>query len=110
WYAVRRLLVPEDLYQLDIGAAIALAAALVNFAVARLLLRVGREHGSIVLEADGQHLMTDVWTTGGVLIGLGVVWLAGRTWLDPAIALGLAANISWTGIGLVRRSFDGLMD
>src|SRR5262249_38148519 len=70
----------------------------------------GRKHHSIVLEADGQHLMTDVWTSVGVLVGLGIVWLTGLLWLDPLIALAVGANILWTGLGLIRRSFDGLMD
>ena len=116
WYALRRLLVPEPLRPLDLGLALSLAASLINLAVAQLLLRVGRARGSIVLEADGQHLMTDVWTSAGVLAGLALVWLGRRLfgvdlqWLDPVIALVMAANITWTAFGLVRRSFNGLMD
>jgi cation diffusion facilitator family transporter len=116
WYAVRRLLVPEPLRPLDLGLALSLVAALINFGVAQLLLRVGRARGSIVLEADGQHLMTDVWTSVGVLAGLALVWLGGRLfnadlqWLDPVLALAVAVNITWTAFDLVRRSFNGLMD
>lgn len=116
YYAMRRLLVPEPLEQLDLGAAISLLAALINLAVALVLLRVGKAHGSIVLEADGLHLMTDVYTSAGVLVGLAVIWTARRLWdvqldwLDPVIALVLAANITWTGLKLVLRSFNGLMD
>jgi cation diffusion facilitator family transporter len=115
-YAIRRLILPEELEQLDLGAAITIAAALVNLVVARILLHAGRKHNSIVLEADGKHLMTDVWTSAGVVFGLLVIWLADKiwsvriAWVDPIIALALAANITWTGVGLVRRSFDGLMD
>lgn len=110
WYAVRRLMQPEPLQSLDLGLLVTLLASLVNFGVARLLLRVGRVSGSIVLEADGQHLMTDVWTSLGVVAGLGLVWLTGLTFLDPILALLVAIGIIWTGLDLVRRSFNGLMD
>src|SRR6516162_5600362 len=110
WYAARRLLWPEPLEPLGAGLAISLLASLINGAVAWVLLRAGRRHGSIVLEADGRHLLTDVWTSAGVLAGLGLVWATGVQWLDPVIALAVAANILWTGVDLVRRSFNGLMD
>jgi cation diffusion facilitator family transporter len=110
WYAVNRLFVPQPLEKLGIGTATALVASGINFAVAIWLLRVGRRHQSIVLEADGQHLMTDVWTSVAVVLGLGLVWQTGLNWLDPVLALLVAANILRTGFGLVRRSFDGLMD
>jgi cation diffusion facilitator family transporter len=110
WYAVARLFSPEMPQNLGAGALIALGASLVNFVVALILLRVGRKHGSIVLEADGKHLMTDVWTSAGVLLGLGLVYLTGLEVFDPLIALLVAANILWTGFDLVRRSFNGLMD
>jgi cation diffusion facilitator family transporter len=110
WYAVRRLLVPEPLQPLGLGLAIATVAALINGAVGLLLVRVGRKHRSIVLEADGRHLLTDVWTSAGVLAGLGLVALTGWKVLDPVLALLVAANILWTAIDLIRRSFNGLMD
>jgi cation diffusion facilitator family transporter len=110
WYAVRRLLKPEPLDALHIGAGLALAAWVINLAVARLLLRVGRETGSIVLEADGKHLMTDVVTSLAVVVGLGLVWLTGQAWVDPVIGLLVAANIAWAGMSLIWRSFNGLMD
>jgi cation diffusion facilitator family transporter len=110
WFAVRRLLVPEPLEALDVGAALSFVATLINLAVARILLRAGRRAQSIVLEADGQHLMADVWTTCAVLVGLGLVWLTGRDWLDPLIALLVAGHVGWTGLDLIRRSFNGLMD
>ncbi|HEU4328632.1 MAG TPA: cation diffusion facilitator family transporter [Roseiflexaceae bacterium] len=105
-----RLLDPQPIEQVGIGLALSTAASLVNLGVARVLLRAGRRHGSIALEADGQHLMTDVWTSAGVLAGIGLVTLTGWTVLDPLIALLVAANIVWTGVQLVRRSTHGLMD
>lgn len=110
WFAVQRLLMPAPLAALDVGTTIALAAALVNLGVARLLLRVGRETGSIVMEADGRHLMTDVWTSLAVVAGLFLVWLTGVAWLDPLVGLLVSANVFWVGLDLVWRSFDGLMD
>jgi cation diffusion facilitator family transporter len=110
WYAIQRLITPQSLQLLDVGAVISLSASLINFAVARVLLRAGRAHGSIVLEAGGRHLMTDVWTSVAVIVGLGLVWLTGWDWFDPAFGLLVAANIVWTGFDLLRRSFNGLMD
>jgi cation diffusion facilitator family transporter len=108
--AGRRLLDPQTPEQLGLGIGAALLAAVINGLVAWVLLRVGRRHESIVLEADGRHLLTDVWTTLGVVLGLFLVWLTGWGWLDPVIGLAVAVNILWTGAQLLRRSFDGLMD
>lgn len=110
WYAAGRLFAPQPLQDLDVGGLIALAASLINFGVARLLLRVGRQHGSMILEADGQHLMTDVWTSLAVVAGMFVVYLTGWQRLDPVIALLVAANIVRTAGDLLWRSFNGLMD
>ena len=110
WYAITRLLDPQPLQGLDLGTAIALAASIINFAVARILLRVGRQVNSIVLEADGKHLMTDVWTSLGVIAGLGMVYVTGWYVLDPLIALLVAAQIVRTALDLIIRSFNGLMD
>jgi len=110
WYAIHRLVRPQGLVELGIGTTVALAASGINFLVAQWLLRVGRRHHSIVLEADGQHLMTDVWTSIALVAGLSLVWLTGNEIFDPIFALAMAANILWTGFRLVRRSFDGLMD
>jgi cation diffusion facilitator family transporter len=110
WLAISRLIKPEPLEALNVGAVLTLVAAGINCAVAQVLLRVGRTHSSIVLEADGRHLMTDVWTTVAVVAGLGLVWLTDRVWLDPVMALLVSANIVWTGFDLLRRSFNGLMD
>jgi cation diffusion facilitator family transporter len=110
WYAVQRLITPQPLQPLGPGLAISLVASLLNGATAVVLLRAGRRHGSIVLEGHGWHLLTDVWTGTAVLLGLSLVWLTNYKPLDPLIALAVAANILWTGLGLIRRSFDGLMD
>jgi cation diffusion facilitator family transporter len=110
WFAVNRLLQPQDLDPINVGTAIAVLAALINFIVARLLLKAGRSNQSIVLEADGRHLMTDVWTSLGVVAGLALVWLTRLPWLDPVLGILVAAHVGWTGIELVWRSFDGLMD
>ncbi len=110
WAAVPRLLAPEPLEQLGLGLAVSLVASLINLVVARILLRAGRKHDSIALEADAHHLMTDVWTSVGVTVGVALVWLTGWMRLDPLIALLVAANIIRSGIDLVRRSALGLMD
>lgn len=110
WYAVQRLFAPQPLQPLGPGLAISLLASVLNGLVAVVLLRAGRRYGSIVLEADGRHLLTDVWTSVAVLVGLSLVWLTGKHMLDPLIALIVAVNILWTGFNLIRRSFDGLMD
>ncbi len=90
--AVHRLITYTPIVELGLGTLIALAASLVNLFVARMLLRVGKVHQSIVLEADGQHLMTDVWTSVAVVGGLGIVWLTGWEILDPIIAILVAAS------------------
>ena len=108
--AVQRLFQPAPLEQLGLGLVLTGAATIINFVVARILLRTGRKHASIILEADGHHLMTDVWTSAAVLAGIAVVGISHRYWLDPVIALCIAVNIIWTGFQLVRRSFHGLMD
>ena len=110
WTAVGRLLAPRPLEQVGLGLAVSTAAALVNLGVARALFRAGRHHHSIALEADAHHLMTDVWTSAGVLAGIGLVALTGWNRLDPVVALLVAANIVWTGLKLVRRSALGLLD
>jgi cation diffusion facilitator family transporter len=108
--AWNRLLHPQPVEQAGLGLAVSTVASLVNLGVARVLLRAGRMHGSITLEADAHHLMTDVWTSAGVLVGIGLVALTDWEILDPIIALLVAANIVWTGIQLLRRSTSGLMD
>ena len=109
-YGVRRLIFPEPLAALELGSGLALAASVVNFVVARVLLHYGRAHKSIVMEADGQHLMADVWTSVGVLVGLALVYATGHTFFDSALAVAMGGHITFIGLGLIRRSFDGLMD
>lgn len=108
--AGRRLLVPRPLEQVGVGLAVSVCASLVNLAVALLLRRAGRQHHSITLEANAQHLFTDVWTSAGVIVGVTAVAATGWLRLDPIVALLVAANILWTGTTIVRRSVLGLMD
>lgn len=108
--AVLRLLHPKPLEQVGVGLAVSVAASLVNLAVAMVILRVGRLRNSITLEANAHHLMTDVWTSVGVVAAIGAVALTGWNWLDPVVAILVAANIVRTGVGIVRRSVAGLMD
>ena len=110
WAAVGRLITPKPLEQIGAGLAVSILASVVNLAVALLLLRVGQKRNSITLEANAQHLLTDVWTSVGVVVGVTAVAITGWQRLDPIVALGVAANIVWTGVGIVRRSADGLMD
>jgi cation diffusion facilitator family transporter len=110
WYAVVHLLNPHAVEALDLGVTLNLAATVINLVVAQLLLRVARKHESIVLEAEGRHLMSDVWISLAVVVGLGLVWLTGRLWLDALVGLLAAVRIAWTGLDLLRVSFDGLMD
>jgi len=108
--AVDRFFHPQPLEHVPVGLAVSLIATLINFAVARVLLAAARRHDSIALEADARHLMTDVWTSVGVVIGVGAADVTGWNALDAAVALAVAFNIVWTGVSLVRRSARGLMD
>jgi cation diffusion facilitator family transporter len=108
--AIERLLNPRPLEQLGLGLVVSLVAGLINLVVSRILLTAGKRHNSITLEADAHHLMTDVWTSVGVLGGVGAVWLTGWHWLDPLVAIGVALNITLTAYQLIRRSVEGLMD
>ncbi len=110
WYAVKRLLAPVLPEALGLGAVFTVIASVINLGVSRLLLRASRIHQSIVLEADGRHLMTDVWASAAVLLGLGLVWLTETIWLDPMLGLLVSVYIAWTGADLIWRSFNGLMD
>lgn len=108
--ALTRLFNPVPLEQLDWGLLIAGSASLLNFLVARALVGASKRYDSITLEADAKHLLTDVWTSVGVIAGLIALTLTGWQWLDPVIALAVAAHIIITGVNLLRRSVDGLMD
>jgi len=108
--AVERLIHPRPLERLGIGLAISVVATLVNLGVAVVLLRAGKRHHSITLEADAHHLMTDVFTTVGVLLGVGAVSVTQWHWLDPVVALAVGLWIVKTGVSLVARSLEGLLD
>lgn len=108
--AVERLRNPQPLQNLGVGLLISVVAAGVNGVVGTLLLRAGRTHRSLALEADGKHLLTDVWTTAGVVVGVGLVALTGWLPLDALVAIGVAINILVVGYLLIRRSLSGLMD
>ncbi len=124
--AWERLWNPQTLQQLDLGVAISVLASLINLVVARILMGVGKRRNSITLEADGKHLMTDVWTTVGILIGIALIAVANRYgpalelagqlgmsgWeiLDPIIAIFVAIHIVFAGLQLIRRTVSGLMD
>jgi len=108
--AIDRLLDPQPLGAVGIGLAVSVAASVINLATSRILMGVGRKYKSITLEADAHHLLTDVWTSVGVIAGVGLVWATGWLWLDPVIALLVAMNIVWTGWQLLQRSASGLMD
>ena len=108
--AIGRLIDPQPLEQVGLGIGLSVIATVINLGVARVLLRAGRRYRSIVLEADAQHLMSDVWTSFGVVAGVLVVAATGILWLDPLIALLVAVQIVWAGVRLVQRSALGLMD
>ncbi len=108
--SVQRFLAPEPLEKVGLGLGISVVASALNGAVAFVLMRAGRKHNSITLTADGKHLLTDVWTSAGVVVGVLLVALTGWLRLDPIIAFLVGCNIIWTGWHLVRESVDGLMD
>ncbi|MBI5676656.1 MAG: cation transporter [Nitrospirae bacterium] len=108
--AVQRLITPRPLEQIGLGLIVSIAASLVNLFVAIILLKAGKRHHSITLKANAHHLLTDVWTSAGVLAGVGAVALTGWERLDPVAALMVAGNIIWAGVRIVRESMLGLMD
>jgi cation diffusion facilitator family transporter len=110
WAAVPRLINPVPLDNVGIGLLIAVGASGINLVVSIVLLKSGRKNNSIILEADGKHLMTDVYTSAGVLIGIGLVKVSGWLVLDGIVAIAVALNILWTGYQLMRRSALGLLD
>lgn len=108
--AARRFFAPQSLQQLDLGLLISLVATFCNFVVAKILLQAGRTYRSITLQADAQHLLTDVWTSAGVMVGIAAVAFTGWQMLDPLIALFVAGQIIYAGFRLVRQATLGLMD
>ena len=110
WAAIPRLFAPRELEQVGLGVVLSLAAAAANALCATIMLRAAKVHRSITLEADARHLLTDVWTTAGVLVAVVLVQFTGWLRLDPIIAIIVALQILWTGWTLISRSFQGLMD
>jgi cation diffusion facilitator family transporter len=110
WAASGRLLEPQPLEQLDWGLGLSLVSSALNGLLAWVMHRAAVEHRSIALEADARHLVTDVWTSAGVVVGLGLAWVTGWLWLDAVVAIGVALNILREGYSLMKRSSQGLMD
>ncbi len=108
--SLRRLLNPMPLEQVGLGLMLALVAAGINLFVGQVLIHTGKKHDSITLEADGKHLMTDVWTSVGVVAGVSIAALSGLEWLDPVVAILVGLKIGWDGLQIFRRSIGGLMD
>ena len=104
------LLHPQPLQPIGTGMGLSVVAAAISFGIARLLLRVGHEHRSLATEADGRHLMADVWVTAGVIAGVALAALTGRDWIDSAVAALVALNLFWVGARLVSSAVGGLMD
>ena len=110
WAAGHRIFDPQPLQQIGWGLALSVVSSALNGLLAWVLFRSAKEHRSIALEADARHLVTDVWTSVGVVVGLGAVAFTGWLWLDALVAIGVALNILWEGLQLMWRSSQGLMD
>ena len=108
--AIERLLNPQPIATLGLGTAFTVLASLINLGIALLLLRGGRVHNSPALEGDGKHLMTDVWTTAGVIVGVAVASVSGYHWLDPVVAIAVALHIVHEGGQILYKAINGLMD
>lgn len=110
WTAVQRLLHPQGLEQLGIGLVLSVLSSALNGALAWAMLQSSRQHRSMALEGDARHLVTDVWTSAGVIVGVGLAAVTGWLWLDPLVAIGVAVNILREGASLMWKSTEGLMD
>jgi cation diffusion facilitator family transporter len=110
WAALMRLKNPQPLEQLGIGLVLSVLSSALNGGLAWLMFQSAREHRSVAVEGDARHLMTDVWTSAGVIVGVGLAAATGWLWLDPVVAIGVAANILREGVSLMWRSTEGLMD
>ena len=110
WTAIGRLRDPQPIEEAGIGLALSTFASLINLAVGLALVRAGKRHRSITLIADGRHLLTDVVTSAGVLLGIALVAIFDWPTLDPLVALAVGFNVLWTGYGLLRRSVSGMLD
>jgi cation diffusion facilitator family transporter len=108
--AVPRLVEPKPLAAFGLGIVVSLGATAINLGVALVLLRASKKYYSVALEADAHHLLTDVWTSIAIVVGVGAMLLTGWLILDPLIAIAVAVYIVWTGIAVMRRSVWGLMD
>jgi cation diffusion facilitator family transporter len=108
--AVRDLLRGPELQQLGLGLLITAGLGAVNLALGLYLVYIGRKTDSLVLRANGKHVLTDMWTSLGVVAGVALVWWTGLEWLDPLVALIVAANLLWTAAALIRESVEGLME
>ncbi|MFZ0472009.1 MAG: cation diffusion facilitator family transporter [Bacteroidales bacterium] len=110
WSAVPRIISPQPLENVGMGLLVAVGASLINLAASNILIKNGKKYNSITLEADGKHLMTDVLTSAGVLLGIGLIKVTGWMRLDGIVAVGVAINIIWMGYTLIKRSALGLLD
>jgi cation diffusion facilitator family transporter len=110
WVAVQRLFDPQPIAQVGWGLALSVGSSALNGLLAWLMFRAARQHRSLALEADARHLVTDVWTSAGVVLGIALVSVSGWLWLDAAVAIGVALNILKEGWHLIWRSSQGLMD
>jgi cation diffusion facilitator family transporter len=110
WTAVERLLSPQPVTEAGVGLALSAGSSVINLAVGVALIRVGRRHRSVTLVADGNHLLTDVWTSVGVLVGVALVAISGWDVLDPIVAIVVGLNILRIGYGLVKQSIVGMLD
>lgn len=110
WAALLRLQDPQPLQQVGIGLALSVVSSAINGGLAWLMFQSARVHRSMAVEGDARHLMTDVWTSAGVVVGVGLVSMTGWLWLDPVVGIAVAANILREGVHLMWRSAEGLMD
>uniref|UniRef100_A0A486XUQ5 Cobalt-zinc-cadmium resistance protein n=1 Tax=Rheinheimera sp. BAL341 TaxID=1708203 RepID=A0A486XUQ5_9GAMM len=108
--AIERLVNPQPLATLGLGTALTVLASVINLAIALLLLHGGKQHSSPALEGDGKHLMTDVWTTVGVVLGVALAAYSGYTWLDPLVAIAVALHILHEGGNILFKAINRLMD
>lgn len=108
--AIHDLIRGPEFHNLGMGLAITAVLCLVNLVLGLTLVRVGKRHRLLVLEANGKHVLTDMWTSLGVLVGVAIVWLTGVAWLDPLVAIAVGLNIGWSAVGLMRKAAAGLLD
>ena len=106
----RALIVGPDLQRLQWGLLITLALGLINLWLGLHLIRTGRKHDTLILVANGKHVLTDMWTSLGVLVGVFIVWITDIRWIDPVVGIAMGLNIAWSGFGLIRNAMSGLMD